>query len=52
MFRTEFEANAAGFTCATIERKAMPKACKGGVNIIKLAGYGITLLALLAAVFN
>lgn len=49
--RSEFEANNAGFSCVAIERKAMPKAHKGGVNTINLAGYGITLLALLAVVF-
>ena len=51
MFKTEYEANNAGFTCVAIERKAMPKARKGGVNIIKLAGYAVSLLLIVAVVF-
>ena len=52
MFKTEFEANQAGFSCVAIERKAMPKARKSqGVNLFKAAGYAVSLLLIVAVVF-
>ena len=51
MYRTEFEANAAGFTCATIAA-CKPVARKTqGVNVFKLAGYVLAVLAIVAAVY-
>lgn len=52
MYRTESEANVYGFKCApTAKPVACSKAKVQGVNVFKLAGYVLAIVAILAAVY-
>jgi hypothetical protein len=51
MFKSEYQANAYGFTCAPMAHKQASKAKHQGVNVFKLAGYVLALVVIVAAVY-
>ena len=51
MFKTEYEANQAGFSCVAIAARKPVARKAQGVNLFKLAGYVLAVLAIVAAVY-
>ena len=52
MFKNEYQANVEGFSaCANVLRKPPVLVVRARINLFKLAGYSLAILAIIAAVY-